>query len=77
MTKGQEDPETGEYLPPFGVEGGTSDEFNEQYKKIKGVGVEENAMYLIKANAPINTEAHTYVQTQLVGGKIKLLIDET
>ena len=76
MTKGQEDPETGEYLPPFGVEGGTSDEFNEQYKKIKGPGVEENAMYLIKANAPINTEAHTYVQTQLVGGKIKLLIDE-
>ena len=76
MTKSQEDPETGEYLPPFGVEGGTSDEFNEQYKKIKGSGVEENAMYLIKANAPINTEAHTYVQTQLVGGKIKLLIDE-
>lgn len=76
MTKGQEDPETGEYLPPFGVEGGTSDEFNEQYKKIKGAGVEEDAMYLIKANAPINTEAHTYVQTQLVGGKIKLLIDE-
>lgn len=77
MTKGQEDPETGEYLAPFGVEGGTSDEFNEQYKKIKGPGVEENAMFLIKANAPINTEAHTYVQTQLVGGKIKLLIDET
>ena len=76
MTKGQEDPETGEYLPPFGVGGGTSDEFNEQYKKIKGAGVEEDAMYLVKANAPINTEAHTYVQTQLVGGKIKLLIDE-
>ena len=76
MTKGQEDPETGEYLPPFGVEGGTSEEFNDQYKKIKGPGVEEDAMYLIKANAPINTEAHTYVQTQLVGGKIKLLIDE-
>ena len=76
MTKGQEDPETGEYLPAFGVEGGTSDEFNEQYKKIKGPNVEENAMYLIKANAPINTEAHTYVQTQLFGGKIKFLIDE-
>ena len=76
MTKAQEDPETGEYLPPFGVAGGTSDEFNEQYKKIKGTGVEEDAMYLIKANAPINTEAHTYVQTQLVGGKIQFLIDE-
>ena len=76
MTKAQEDPETSEYLPPFGVAGGTSDEFNEQYKKIKGTGVEEDAMYLIKANAPINTEAHTYVQTQLVGGKIQFLIDE-
>ena len=33
-------------------------------------------MYLINANAPINTEAHAYVQTQLSSGKIKLLIDE-
>ena len=33
-------------------------------------------MYLIKANAAINTEAHSYVQTQLVGGKLKFLIDE-
>lgn len=76
MTKAQIDPETGETLPPFGVEDGTSDDIKEQYKKIKGPDVEENAMYLIKANAPINTEAHTYVQTQLSSGKIKLLIDE-
>lgn len=76
MTKAQVDPETGEELMPFGVEDGTSDDIKEQYKKIKGPGVEENAMYLIKANAPINTEAHTYVQTQLSSGKIKLLIDE-
>lgn len=34
-------------------------------------------MYLIKANLPINTEAHSYVQTQLLNGKIKFLIDET
>ena len=76
MIKSQTDPETGEELPPFGVEGGTSEDVVSQYKKIKGAGVEENAMYLIKANAPINTEAHTYVQTQLYSGKIKLLIDE-
>lgn len=76
MTKTQVDPETGEDLPPFGVEGGTSDEFNEQYKKIKGDGVENDAMYLIKANAPINTEAHTYVQTQMSSGRVKFLIDE-
>lgn len=76
MTKAQIDPETGEELMSFGVEDGTNDDIKEQYKKIKGPGVEENAMYLIKANASINTEAHTYVQTQLSSGKIKLLIDE-
>lgn len=76
MTKSQLDPETGDELPPFGVEGGTSEDAIEPYKKIKGPGVEENALFLIKANAPINTEAHTYVQTQLSSGKIKFLIDE-
>ena len=76
MTKSQIDPETGDELPPFGVEGGTFDEVHEQYKKIKGDNVEKDAMYLIKANAPINTEAHAYVQTQLSSGKIKFLIDE-
>ena len=76
MTKSQIDPETGDELPPFGVEGGTFDEVHEQYKKIKGDNIEKDAMYLIKANAPINTEAHAYVQTQLSSGKIKFLIDE-
>ena len=77
MTKAQIDPDTGDELLPFGVDGGTSEDILEQYKKIKGDGVENNAMYLIKANAPINTEAHTYVQTQMYSGKIKFLIDET
>lgn len=76
MTKSQVDPETGDELPPFGVEGGTSEDAIEPYKKIRGSGVEENALYLIKANAPINTEAHSYVQTQMFSGKIKFLIDE-
>ena len=77
MTKAQIDPETGEELRPFGVEGGTVDDIVETYKKIKGEGVENDAMYLIKANLPINTEAHSYVQTQLFSGKIKFLIDES
>lgn len=76
MTKTQVDPDTGEELLPFGVSGGTSEDVAEPYKKIKGAGVEEDAMFLIKANAPINTEAHTYVQTQMYSGKIKFLIDE-
>jgi len=76
MTKAQVDPETGDDLPPFGVEGGTAEDTMELYKKIRGIGVEENAMYLIKANAPINTEAYSYAQTQMSSGKVKFLIDE-
>ena len=33
-------------------------------------------MYLIKANAPINTEAHTITKSNLSSGKVKFLIDE-
>ncbi len=77
MTKAQVDPETGDDLPPFGVEGGTAEDTMELYKKIKGPGVEEDAMYLIKANAPINTEAFSYAQTQMASGKVKFLIDES
>ena len=76
MTKSQIDSETGEILFPFGVSGGTSEDILEPYKKIKGADIENDAMYLIKANAPINTEAHTYVQTQIGSGKVKFLIDE-
>lgn len=72
MVKDQIDPETGELLPNFGVE---NDEEN-FYKKFKTADTEIDAMFLIKANAPLNTEAHTYVQTQLYSGKIKFLIDE-
>ena len=72
MVKSQIDPETGEYLPDFGVE--NDDEGF--YKKYKTSETESDALFLIKANAPINTEAHTYVQTQLASGKIKFLIDE-
>lgn len=72
MVKEQIDPETGDILVNFGVE---NDEEN-FYKKYKTPDTEIDAMYLVKANAPINTEAHTYVQTQLTSGKVKFLIDE-
>jgi len=57
MVKNQVDPETNELLPNFGVE--NDDEGF--YKKFKDAETELDAMYLIKANAPINTEAHSYV----------------
>lgn len=76
MTKVQIDPETGDELPAFGVEGGTAEDTMEIYKKVRGPGVQDNAMYLIKANAPINTEAYSYAQTQMSSGKVRFLIDE-
>ena len=76
MTKAQIDPIDGTELPAFGVEGGTYEGADQDYKQLRIEGPEKNAMFLIKANAPINTEAHSYVQTQLSSGKIKLLIDE-
>ena len=33
------------------------------YKKFKTNFTETDALYIIKANAPINTEAYTYAQT--------------
>ena len=47
------------------------------YKKYLTSNAERDALYLIKANAPINTEAYAYSQTQLLNGRIKFLIDET
>ena len=76
MTKAQVDPETGDELLPFGIEGGTSEDALEPYRKLKFDACERDAIYLIKATAPINTEAHAYVQTQMSSGKIKMLIDE-
>lgn len=72
MVKSQIEPETGEILPPFGVE---NDEEG-FYKKYRTDDMERDAMFLIKANAPLNTEAHSYVQTQMTSGRIKFLIDE-
>ena len=74
MVKAQINPKTGETLPPFGVD--NKNDYPE-YNKYKTADTERDAMFLIKANAPINTEAHSYVQTQLSSGKIKFLIDET
>ena len=76
MIKAQVDPETGETLPPFGVAGGTAEDTMATYKKYKSDDMEKDAMYLIKANAPINTEAYTYAQSQMSSGKVKFLIDE-
>ena len=72
LVKPQVDPDTGEVYNDFGV-------YNDEegyYKKYRTKECELDAVYAIKANAVINTEAHANVQTQLTSGKLKLLIDE-
>lgn len=72
MIKAQHDPMTGDVYPDFGV-------YNDDdgyYKKYRTASTEFDAIYIIKANAPINTEAYSTVQAQMSSGKIKFLIDE-
>ena len=64
----------GQYLPPFGVF--NTDEYPE-YKKFVTPETQRDMLYIIKANAPINTEAYSYAQTQMFSGKIRFLIDES
>ena len=59
-------------MPDFGV-------YNDPegfYKKFRTKTCEFDAIYQIKANVPINSEAHSILQTALNTGKIKFLIDE-
>ena len=72
MIKSQVDSNTGDTFSDFGV---YNDDEN-YYKKYKTNITEQDAMYIIKANAPINTEAHANAQAQLQSGKVKFLIDE-
>ena len=72
MVKQQIDADTNEVFADFGV-------YNDEdgyYKKYQTQNCEQNAIYIIKANAPINTEAHANAQTQLSSGKVKFLQDE-
>ena len=72
MVKKQIDPDTGEEFPDFGV----YNDDEQYYKKYRTDECEQDALYIIKANAPINTEAHANAQAQLSSGRVKLLIDE-
>ena len=72
MVKSQIDPDTNDSYPDFGV----YHDDEGYYKKSNTNVTEQEAMYLLKANAPINTEAHANAQTQLSSGKVKFLIDE-
>ena len=76
LVKPQVDPDTNEIYPDFGVYGGTQEDICNEYKKYRTANCEQDALYVIKATAPINTEAHANAQTQLSSGKVKFLQDE-
>ena len=62
----------GEVYPDFGI-------YNDDegfYKKYRTNDTVTDAVYVIKANAPLNTEAYSIVQTQMESGRVKMLIDE-
>ena len=72
MVKQQIDVDTNDIYPDFGV---YNDDEGE-YKKYRTNNCEQDAIFIIKANAPINTEAHANAQSQLSSGKVRFLIDE-
>jgi hypothetical protein len=57
MVKPQIVPDTNEVFPDFGV----ANDKDGEYKRFRTDNTEYDAIYEIKANAPINTEAHSNV----------------
>ena len=76
MVKSQINPDTGEVYPDFGVYGGTQADAAQEFKKYRTDSCEQDAIYILKANAPINTEAHANALVQLSSGRTKFLQDE-
>lgn len=68
--------EDGTEYPPFGVYGGTYEGAAQEYKKFRTNDTEDDAIYVIKANAPIDTAIYSTIQSQIESGKIKFLIEQ-
>ena len=71
MVKSQHD-ENGDVYPDFGI----INDDEGYYKKYRTGNTEDDAVFIVKANAPINTECHANAQSQLASGKVKFLIDD-
>jgi hypothetical protein len=68
----QIDPETNAYLHPWEV---INDE-NGTYSTFRTSDSIKNLLYIIKANAPFNTQMYSNFQTQLLTGKLRFLVNE-
>lgn len=73
----QIDPDTGETWYNLGVMNDEPDKDGKmKYRKFQTSDTIHNAMYLMKATAPLNSEMYSYCQTQMQHGKLKFLVDE-
>lgn len=77
MIVDQVDPDTGEDLPNLGIYNldDMDDKTRKNYKSFENENTIKNAMYLMKANTPLNSEMYSYCQTQLQNGKLDFLLD--
>lgn len=62
----------GDVLPDFGI----INDNDGEYRRYRTNITELDAVYIMKANAPINSECYSYAQEQIRSGKVKFLIDE-
>lgn len=72
LIQSQVDVRTNQFLPPWGV----ANDDKGYYSQYKSVDMIPNILYIVKANAPFNTEMYANFQVQLTTGKLRFLIDE-
>ena len=74
MLDDQDDPDTGEPLPTLGIYNydDMDDNTRKNYKSLEDQSnnLIKNAMWMMKANVPLNSDMYSYVQTQLQSGKL-------
>ena len=66
------DPDTDEILAPWGV---MNDEEG-RYRHMRTDNTINDAMYIMKANTPLNSEMYAYCQSEINSGRVLFLIDE-
>lgn len=74
MVNKNTDKRSSESYPAFGVINDDRGDYRKYYAN--DMELEANVLFLIKANAEINNEAHVNVLTQISSGKVRFLIDE-
>lgn len=68
------DVETGIEYEAYGVDYQNEDQ-EKHYRKFETNTMKKNMLYLLKANAELNNEAHVNALSQLASGKVRFLID--